>query len=296
MTVRTDRFPPTNRTISVPMALAAGALPTGLQAPAYRAFVMLASLATERGYIDLLKPELEKLIATRVDNANAFLDPLRHTMIDMPGADNDAVGQPWFESVEYTPGEQKRLAGVVRSRLSSAARSVLSDLMFTGTVTIDADEFRRLSTVAGIVVYLRCRALLKGSGKAKEVSQRFDDEGLFGLFGQYARSAVSRKRNVAGEVNQTLSLSRMTDVLLEPGVLDVRRNIDDVIVAITVGRAGDGQGRWTHVDLIVAPRPKRMTLRELDADMLERERHRSEIAQRKAAKTAYKSTDLGRHS
>lgn len=247
---------------------------------------MQVSLATERGYVDQLKPEIEKLIATRVDNASAFLDPLRHSIIDLPGIDHDAAGEPWFETVEYTPGVQKRLAGVVRARLSSAARSVLSDLMFTGTVAIAADEFRRLSTVCGIIVYLRCRKLLKDGGIAKEVSQRFDDKGLFGLFGQYAKAAVSRKRNVAGDIVQTLSLSRMTDVLLEPAVLDVRRNVDDVIVAIAAGRAGDGGGRWTHVDLGVAPRPQRMTLRELDADMLEKERHRSKIAQRKASKTA----------
>lgn len=76
----------------------------------------------------------------------------------------------------------------------------------------------------------------------------------------------------------------MSDVLLEPGVMDVRRNADDIIVALAPGRAGDGQGRWTHVDLVVAPRPKRGTVRELDAAVTERERHRSEIAQLKASK------------
>lgn len=109
-------------------------------------------------------------------------------------------------------------------------------------------------------------------------------EGLLDLFGQYSKSAVSRKRNVLGEIAQTLSLSRMVDVLLEPGVMDVRRNADDLIVALAPGRAGGGEGRWTHVDIVVAPRPKRGTIRELDPAMTERERHRAEIAASKAAK------------
>ncbi len=76
-------------------------------------------------------------------------------------------------------------------------------------------------------------------------------------------------------------------MLLEPGVLDVRRHVDDVIVAIAAGGpAGGGRGRWTHADLVVAPRPKRRTIRELDDEMQARARHRSEIAARKAAKTA----------
>src|SRR5690554_6379867 len=114
MTVRTDRYPPTTTTVLLTMALASGVLPTALPAPAFRAFVILVSLANDKGFADILKPELERLTSKRIDNANAFLEPLRETLIDMPGIDHEAVGELWFESVEYQPGEQKRLAGVVR--------------------------------------------------------------------------------------------------------------------------------------------------------------------------------------
>jgi len=272
----------------VPMALTNGVLPTGLPAPAFRAFVMLVSLANDNGFVDILKPELERLISTRIDNATRFLEPLRESVIDMPGIDHDSVGEPWFESVEYLPGEQKRLAGVIRLQLSGAARSVLASIAYPGTVAIAADEFRRLSTVPGIIVYLRCRRLISAVGKAAEIQERFDDAGLFQLFGQYSAAAVSNKRKADGEIGQTLSISRMTDTLLEPAVQDVRRHVDDVVVVLSEGRPeGGGRGRrWSHVDLLIAPRPKRLSVRDIDAMMTEKQRHRSEIADRRAGKTA----------
>lgn len=285
MAVRIDRFPTTGRTISVPVALGAGALPTGLPAPAYRAFVMLASLANDGGYVNILKPELERLTGTRIDNANRFLEPIRDSLIDLPGLDDVAVGEPWFDEIDYVPEEQKRLAGVITAQLSPAGRSVQRSLRWPGNFPIAADEFRRLSTATGIIVYLRCRRIIAGVGKVSEIVERFDDETLFSVFGQYAKAAVSSKRNAAGDIVQTLSLSRMTEVLLEPGVADVRAHADDIILAIDVAKPGSGgRGRrWSHVDLVIAPRPKRRTLRELDAEMMKRQRHRAEIVASKSA-------------
>ena len=117
-----------------------------------------------------------------------------------------------------------------------------------------------------------------------EIVERLDDEELFAVFGQYARAAVSSKRDAACEVSETLSLSRMTEVLLEPAVADVRAHVDDVMLALDAGRPeGGGRGkRWSHVDLIVAPRPRRKSLRDLDADMAKRLRHRNDIAESKS--------------
>ena len=284
MTVRIDRYPATSRTIHLPVALGAGALPTGLPAPAYCAFVMLASLANDGGYVNILKPEFERLTGTRIDNANKFLEPLRNSVIDIPGIEDAYNGELWFDDIRYVPGEQKRLAGIVHAQLSEAGRSVLRSLRWPGTFPIAVDEFRRLSTAVGIIVYLRCRRLLHAAGKATEIVERFDDETLVRVFGQYARAAVSSKRNAAGEVSQTLSLSRMTEVLLEPAIHDVRAHADDIILAIDAAKPeGGGRGRrWSHVDLVIAPRPKRRTLRELDAEMMKRQRHRAEIVASKS--------------
>lgn len=188
-----------------------------------------------------------------------------------------------------------RLAGVVFAQLSPAGHSVLSSMRWPGTFPIAADEFRCLSPAAGITVYLRYRRLLHAAGNAVEIVERLDEEGLFGLFGQYARAAVSKKRNAAGEIAQTLSLSRMTAVLLEPGVDDVRSHVDDIIVTLDAGKpAGGGRGRrWSHVDIVIGPRPKRRTLRELDAEMMRRQRHRAEIV---SSKSELNFTHPGRHS
>lgn len=103
MPIRTDHLPATNRVLDVSAALAQGVLPTGLTAPAFRAFLVLLASADGSGQIDILKPELERLSGNRMDNAHRFLDRLRDALIDAQGVEP----APWFSNLDYTPGVEK---------------------------------------------------------------------------------------------------------------------------------------------------------------------------------------------
>ncbi len=204
MPIRTDHLPATNLTLDVSAAFSEGVLPTGLTAPAFRAFVVLISSADGSGQIDILKPELERLSGNRIDNAHRFLDRLRDSMIDAP----DTEPAPWFSDLTYTPGVEKRLAGVINGELSPAARSLLASPRYQGLVSLQVDELRRLSTVLGIILYLRCQAILAGKPNAREIVQRWDDEELLEVFGQYAASARSVRKLKNGEASVTVSLAQ----------------------------------------------------------------------------------------
>jgi hypothetical protein len=261
MPVRTDHLPLTDRSLDVSAALAQGVLPTGLTAPAFRAFLVLLASADGSGQIDILKPELERLSGNRMDNAHRFLDRLRDALIDAQGVEP----APWFNSLVYTPGVEKRLAGVIRGELSPAARALLASPRYQGQVQLQVDELRRLSTVPGVILYLRCQAILAAKPSAREIVQRWNDDELLEVFGQYAASARSVRKLGSGETSVTVSLSRMTAALLRPGADDLRAALDTFTAAVIEGKPlGAGRGKaWSHVDLVLqrlSPRPKLMDL------------------------------------
>lgn len=143
---------------------------------------------------------------------------------------------------------------------------------------MQVDELRRLSTVPGIILYLRCQAILAGKPSSREIVQRWDDQELLEVFGQYAASARSVRTLASGEQSVTVSLSRMTAALLTPGADDLRAALDSFAAAVIEGKPlGAGRGKkWSHVDLVLqrlAPRPK---LKDLVAAQNERLRYLGE--------------------
>ncbi|MBE7732156.1 hypothetical protein [Devosia faecipullorum] len=265
MTARADHDRPTGLDFRAFRGLAMGVLPSGLTAPMLRVFaVMLASVGKD-GVIDILKPHLEEQASVRIDAGHRYVEPLRTTLIDIP-AEPELSGLPWFDSIEFVPGERKKLAGRFVAQLSPEAMAVVADLRWSGTVPVPISEFRRLSTVPGILLYLRCKALIAASPNATEHSIRWAIEDVFGALGQYCQAAKSKKTLATGETSETISLSRVTRVLLEPGVVDIQRNVDDMLIGIDqVKPAEAGRGRaWKRVDIVFGPRPKRATLKELN--------------------------------
>lgn len=278
MLVRSDPRPPTGTVLRVPRALAHGVLPSGLTAPALRAFIVLLAHADAAGSIDMLKPLLVEHSGTRIDAASRFLEPLRATT--MATAHGHALdGEPWFDDVTYAPGERTKFAGVVKTTLSPAARTIMAQPDLIGSVEIQVDEFRRLNTVPGIILYLRLRDELAQAPKARSVTMRAVVEDLHGLFGIYCAAAASKRVNADGEVEMSLGLSRVTATLLRPAVADVARAIDGYAVDLIECKAeGAGRGvRWRHVDIVAERLAPKRTMKDLGAAERERKAHAGRI-------------------
>ena len=265
MTARADHDRPTGLNFRAFRGLAMGVLPSGLTAPMLRVFAVMLSHVGKDGVIDILKPHLEEQASVRIDAGHRFVEPLRTTLIDIP-AEPKLSGAPWFDSIEFVPGERKKLAGRFVAQLSPEAMAVVADLRWSGSVPVPIAEFRRLSTVPGILLYLRCKALIAASPKATEHTIRWAVEDVFGALGQYCQAAKTKKVLASGDVSESISLSRVTRVLLEPGVVDIQRSVDDLLIGIDeVKPAEAGRGRaWRRVDIVFGPRPKRATLKELN--------------------------------
>lgn len=253
--------------LRIPKALAYGLLASGLTAPGLRSFIIMMSTMSSSGSIDILKPSLERNSGTRIDNCHRFLDALRNSRIDIPVGDDPSVGELWFESIEYTPGVEKRLAGVIRGQLSSAAMAALAHPERGGTIELSAAELGRLSTVPGVLLYLRLRSEWGQHPSSLEITTRLTVEDVYGLMGDYCRAARSVTKKADGETSETLSISRVTATLLKPGVADVARAMNDMAIGIHAAKPRDaGKGkRWRHVDIVSGRLIQRPNLRELAA-------------------------------
>ncbi|WEJ31691.1 hypothetical protein [Devosia sp. SD17-2] len=274
MTVRHDTEASSAQQIQVFRGLSKGLLPTGLTAPGLRAFVVLLAHAKPDGTVDMLKPDLERLANVRIDQGDRFMHPLRESSIDCP-ADRSLIEYPWFDSIDYEPGQYRRTAGRFLGRLSYAALGLMSLSRWSGSVPVDVDEFKRLSTVGGIILYLRCRALLAEQPKTVEAQMRLQIEDVHEIFGFYCDAAISRKK-VDGVVRwKSLSLSRVSRVLLQPGIDDIKRNADDLLIDLREIKApGSGRGKpWKRVDIVFGPLPKRTSLRDLNMRGIEKQEH-----------------------
>ena len=264
MSVRHEISYPTGQQMRAFRGICHGVLPSGLTAPMLRVFTVLLAHTDPAGNIDILKPSLEAMAGVRIDAGDRFVEPLRSTEIDVPSAP-DSAGDLWFDSIEFVAGERKKLAGMFRAKLSPAALAIISDPKWSGGLPVNVGEFRRLSTIAGIILYLRCRMLIAEQPNARETTIRWRDTDVFAAFGQYCSAARSRKKLASGEIGESIGLSRLTRVLLEPGIADIQRNVDDLLIGIDVVKAaGAGRGTaWKHIDIVFGPRPKRSSLRDL---------------------------------
>ena len=265
MTTRADHERPTGLDFRAFRGLAKGVLPSGLTAPMLRVFAIMLSHVGKDGTIDILKPHLEEQASVRIDAGHRYVEPLRTSLIDIP-SDPELSGAPWFDSIEFVPGERKKLAGRFVAQLSPEAMAVMADLRWSGTVPVPISEFRRLSTGPGILLYLRCKLLIATNPKATEHTIRWAIEDVFAALGQYCQAAKTKKVLASGDVSESISLSRVTRVLLEPGVADIQKSVDDLLIGIDeVKPAGAGRGRaWKRVDIVFGPRPKRASLKELN--------------------------------
>ncbi|MGV8953118.1 MAG: hypothetical protein ACOH2M_18615 [Cypionkella sp.] len=275
-----DTSVPTNSKLVLPRALADGVLLSGLTAPAMRAALVLVGYAGDSGRIDMLKPELERLAGVRIDNGQKFVDRIQQSAIDVPESDEVEIGEPVFDDLTYTPGTEKRLAGIVRGQLSGSFRTAIGRMSRTGMVTLDIDVLRHLDTTAGILIYLRI-ALERAANPGKSVlKMRLRDVDAFGWFGQYCRQASTGRVNVGGDVFRSVSLGRIHRHLIAPGILDLAAAVDDFEVdAVTAVPEQAVRGRaWSHVDVLVRKLITAPTVAQMAQLMSEKERHRSDIA------------------
>jgi hypothetical protein len=248
-------------TIKLPAALAHGLVPAGLTAPALRMALMLIAAAGARtGRIDILKPHLERGAAVRLDNAHRSLERLRECTIV------DAGGQPahLFDELVYTPGEQKRLAGIITGSLSGTARAAIGQPQFAGrTIEISLDELRRLSTIPGILLLAR----LAADRPNGDIRLRMGEDECQRTFGDYLSRATIERQNADGQAFRWTALSRIFAELIEPGVKDLWSALDGHVVDAVPGvpeNRGHGNA-WSHIDITLKRLAPRKTLRELAA-------------------------------
>lgn len=262
-----DVSAPQNGRLVLPKALAMDVLMSGLTAPGMRAALVLAGHAAADGRIDMLKPQLEKLSGTRIDNGHRFVDRLGEAVIDIPGSGDPEVGHDAFSDLLYTPGIEKRLAGVITGQLSGAFLSAISAARRSGQVVLDLDVLRHLDTVAGILIYLRVQLERARAPGHSVLKLRLKDADAFAWFGQYCRQASTGRTNAAGEVFRSVSLGRIHRALIDPGIRDLAAAVDDLDIDAIAGipeTAVRGKA-WSHVDIMVRKLRRVATISELDA-------------------------------
>lgn len=262
--------------ITLPVALATGLVLQGLTAPSMRLALVLIASASSSGRIDVLKPQLERRAGVRLDNADRSLNRPRSATI--------AVGEyetPVFAELDYTAGIQKRLAGIVRGQLSPELIGEIAHPRHGGrTVTVNAEELRRLDSVPGILLWLRL-ALDRQRGDDR-VLIHLTDETAATIFGGYVHRAAITRSNRDGEQFRATSLSRIYDDLVAPAVRDLWGIEGSVVDAAPVVPAVRQRGRaWSAIEITMTKTRKRLSLRELaalgrDADEYELRKHRAE--------------------
>lgn len=268
-----DFSAPTNGRLSLPRALSAGLIMLDLSAASMRAALVLIANARADGSVDMLKPELERLAAVRIDNGHRFLTPIFESRIDIPAdRDSEGVGDSVFESLDYVPGQQKRLAGIVRGQLSLSFRRAIAQPSFHGRVDLDLDVHRRLSTVPGILMYLKIAGMLGLQQSASVHRMRLKVDNAMELFGNYIGQAATRTVNAAGEESMNVSLGRIHRHLIAPGVRDLADALEDYDVdAIVAVPERPLPGRaWSHVDVMVRRLKRLGTIKELSESQRQR--------------------------
>ncbi len=207
MTVRAAPSDPASGHLLLPFGLADGLLLGGLTAPSMRATLALLSTLTPDGAVEILKPFMERLASTRIDNGDRFLERPRECFID-GGTPDD--GERWFYELDYTPGEMKKLAGVIRGRLTRTAREALADPNWgSRKVRISADVLGQLSTVPGILLYLKIAGIMSSHPTSKVIDLRLDKDSIESIFGRYASPSLQRDA-------QRPTVGRSFDVLIAP--------------------------------------------------------------------------------
>lgn len=249
----------TPKTAVLPIALASGVVMSGLTAPALRMALVLLSELSPTGGINMLKPRLERLAGVRLDNAERSLNRLRDARFER-GDDAPFV----FDELTYTPGAMKRLAGVISGRLSPAFFESIADPSWGGkTIQVDLEELRQLSTVPGILLWLRLA--IERNARTDGFRLRMKAEDLALIFGPYlSRATISRKTAADGEFMWT-SLSRIHTAVVAPAITDMFGVFRDYDVDATpITRVGSGKGTpWLAIDIEMDRLVRRPSLKEM---------------------------------
>lgn len=257
-------------TMKLPLAVASGLVMSGLTAPAMRMALVLLGRASPMGAINVLKPDLERLAGVRLDNAERSLDRLRMSQFDAGGH-----AEFVFDGLGYTPGAYKRLAGVITGSLTTPFADAIANPVWAGkTVEVDLAELRQLTTVPGILLWLRL-AIERQAG-TEQFRLRMKAEDLAPVFGPYlSRATINRRTAADGEFAWT-SLSRMFNSVIAPAIEDLHAVFaDHVVDATPITRAGGGKGvPWVAVDIEMERIHRRKSLRELREMGAQREEHR----------------------
>lgn len=245
--------------LTLPAALAHGLVPAGLTAPGLRmALVLMGAASSATGQISMVKPHLERDACVRLDNTHRSLERLRNSTIV------DTRGDPalLFDELNYSPGEQKRLAGIVSGRLSDEAQEAIRNSGHAGrSITISIDELGRLSTIPGILLFLR----LAADRADGDIRLRMDEGECQRTFGDYLSRATIRRVNADGDEFRWTALSRIYGELVEPGVKDLWSALEGYVVDAVPGVPEKRGAAWTHIDITMKRLQPRKSLRELAA-------------------------------
>jgi hypothetical protein len=261
----TSTMAATKQVLRIPRALAAECTIAGLNAPSMRLAIVLASMAyhAPHGQWKVTKPELELWSDVVLDNAAKLLKPLETAVIEKEG-----VMINLFDQVDYEPGVRFKTAGLIKVRLSIVAR----DLLYSQDriVRLPIDELRAYATVPGIILRLRLAARMQGVRTAMHDEWKLEPEDFANpsVFGSYAKIAVIRRENAAGEATEYVSLSRAEAKLLRRGVEEINTRSKGSRVEIVPIRTGDDpKSRWLaielHTDRIVAGKRRKRTMKDL---------------------------------
>ncbi|MEO8758648.1 MAG: hypothetical protein ABI398_12965 [Devosia sp.] len=254
-------FEPTGQVLRIPYAVAEHAVLGGLSAAQMRiALVLIAMNVTSQ--TSIVKPMFERVTGVRLSNADRVLGAIVADGIistDIAAFD----GKPIFESWTYIRGERGRIAGVIDAKLSIDLQYLISAAgMRHPDIEIAADELRRYSSVAGILMRLRIGAFFARYPHVKKMEASVTPEAGAALFGAFGAKLARIERTTAdGEVKAYTSLFRLNAGVIAPGAAEVnsmpistRGSLPGFKVTATpiVQDTGAGPGQhWISVDLDV---------------------------------------------
>ncbi|SDG84023.1 hypothetical protein [Pelagibacterium luteolum] len=265
------------KTIDAPFGLTNGVSLSGLTAPSMRVALALICQADGNGAFSITKPLLEKTCNVRLDNAHRFLNRPRDCQYEAQGE----YLAPAFERIDYVQGERGVTAGIISGQLTMRFVEDLVRFKDNGVdVKLPVDELRMLSTIPGILLWLRLArersevlATPDDDGKRERVLKlaegsvclRLQAEDAAAIFGQYTSRATVVRANADGEEFRSTSLSRIYEELVKPAVTDLWKAMPEWDVdarPVTSDRPLHGRA-WKRIDLTMAPLWKRPSLKEL---------------------------------
>jgi hypothetical protein len=258
----TSPLPLSGELLRVPFRLAERLTIDGLTAAQTRLAIVLGILAAEDGSWTIAKPILERMTGIVMNNARKILQPLENAMFVEPATDTRPARHiRMFDALEYAPGQRRETAGMITAKLTSSARHALESQ--GRIVTVPADEFRRYSSLGGIMLRLRLAAQLASTKGAKSAMWKLTADDMATAFGHHADKWVIGRKSVGGDDKSYVSLARAADLFFQPGIdeiAEVSETIHAELSALTL--SDDARSRWKAI--IIQSRPLHRARRKTD--------------------------------